>query len=372
MNPQIGFVTKYVVILMIGFISCSHPPLNLEEIPAKMIENLHFLDKNSDTYVYNFIDNSQFQDTNINEIKQLSNLEASPSDLPDNVIAGSCFFVNTTYYDVFDFHNLHQDEKDREFKVKTGTVYYNFCSNTYKKCGDVGSQVVFESTTGECMNLAGKVEDFNAISLLGNKTEDGVIFYMNESPNKKSFTFWRMKCDDKMKDGEITITTNTEEIDPLQQDLIILDVTTNSCKSLYIILACSIINYYFLARILVEYKIYFCIALVIFGLLLAFLGAKLLWITIGVLLSIFFISLFIFLYLFFANLFGFYGNYILLIVVLAVGVILGICLTICFKNLVKYFFILIGAYYGYVFAIFIYNFGLNRIESYPEVSNLSY
>lgn len=114
-------------------------------------------------------------------------------------------------------------------------------------------------------------------------------------------------------------------------------------------------------------KIVIGIILLVFGLLLAFLGAKFFWISIIALLCVIFILILFIIYFIFQALIGFGGATWVVITIVVVGLALGIAIGLCLKQMTTLFFIGIGGFFGYTLAIILYNSFLNRINSNPQV-----
>lgn len=114
-------------------------------------------------------------------------------------------------------------------------------------------------------------------------------------------------------------------------------------------------------------KVWLGIILIIFGLLLSFLGAKFFWFSLIALLCVIFTTIIFILYFILQAIIGFQGTYWSVIVVVVCGCILGISIGICLKTMVSIFFIGIGGFMGYVVAMFLYNTVLNHIHSNPTV-----
>lgn len=150
-------------------------------------------------------------------------------EMPKDYLLGSCFFVNSTDYDVWDFHGI----EDTQLETSTGILHFNFCENSKTKCGDTPSQLVFIPTDSSkpCKNFAGKAEDFNGLALVGSTTKEGVKYYMNQSPSKLTVT-WVMSCpEEDMESGKIVPSPEIKTLDPSsysENEELILKVTTKS------------------------------------------------------------------------------------------------------------------------------------------------
>lgn len=95
---------------------------------------------------------------------------------------------------------------------------------------------------------------------------------------------------------------------------------------------------------------------------------KFFWIALGFVLSIVIISLVLWLYLIIANSFGYYGNLTGFIILVIAGFLIGIAITYFLKKFIKWIFVGVGGYLGYMLGVFCYNFfSLNKIGSNPNV-----
>lgn len=135
----------------------------------------------------------------------------------------------------------------------------------------------------------------------------------------------------------------------------------------YLYKACPFDNLYFITKFMEDNKVLVGIVFLVFGLLLAFVGAKFFWITIIILLCCIFNILVFLLYMIFGALFDFGGNGWTILILFIVGCSLGISIGLCLKALTSIFFIGIGAFVGYFVQSFLYNLFLNNIHSNPEV-----
>jgi hypothetical protein len=144
------------------------------------------------------------------------------------------------------------------------------------------------------------------------------------------------------------------------------DFNINSCNNVIKVRtteACPDVNYYIISALLNKYKLEAGIAIIIFGVFLLFLGNKFIYITV-VLITIMTITTLLFIIYF---TFIKHPTITQVYIILAVGVITGSILVYCLRKMTKLFFLLLGAYIGYLVSIFLYNLFLNNIHASPEL-----
>lgn len=157
--------------------------------------------------------------------EEITNSGSSGSDSSSSTILPglntvSCYWVNTTTLDVWDLSPLKRkdDEDEKYISTPDGKIAYNFCGNIKAECGnsEKSQAALLKGDTDVCYKrLAGDSGKFNLWKMRNDKNiTEGVVIYTNYgekfgSTDNNYTVIWDLKCNDKLKDGELQITDIT-------------------------------------------------------------------------------------------------------------------------------------------------------------------
>jgi hypothetical protein len=247
-------------------------------------------------------------------------------------------------------------------------LIYNFCDDIIEKCHNENTQVsIFKRDDFQtCTKISGHQSNLNYWSLKNaTNPKDGFNILLNQGepciidPKQNNTIFYEMICNENMEHGKVHL--RQDSLDKFDKNQCLNRLIFESFE------ACPKINFYAVWGFLLNYKVFFGAALIILGLLEAYLGKKLKNFTLflttcGVTLLFVFIFLFQFVIPNGAN-----HNiiWIVLGISLAAGIILGVLISSYNEFLIGG---LLGGYTGYFVGLLLYNLALNKIEANPSVS----
>lgn len=168
---------------------------------------------------------------------------------------------------------------------------------------------------------------------------------------------WELRCNPNIHKGHLEIK-NAEEFNPTNCHNRLIAESAE---------ACPLLNFYAIWNFLQKYSYFFAPILIIIGLFLTFLGAKIFNLTVFLVAVISTVGFtFIFLFQFILPS-GAHPNIVW--VVLGIGVVLGIIIGWFLVKYDKLFHAILGGCCGYLVGILLYNLVMNKIEFNPTVNS---
>jgi len=278
-----------------------------------------------------------------------------------------CLYLDE--YDIYDISSLGVNSLDSNDEVasthqitynnKTYTIYFNFCFNLKKSdtCKFDNKQA-YILVDGKCDALSGDIKDGNQWRKVYKENSSTEVDYIeikvkNLSESNNSLTY-NLKCDDTMEKKKFKVDPVKSKITPNKGGFDVL-LYINSKE------ACVKVNFYFIIKFILDYKVLFVIILMAFGLFNCILGQRFAKYT-AFLLCVFIITVLVLVF----------SQYVLpsgcaewiIWVMLAVGIILG-CTAgyFVFKYHEKVLALLTGGVSGFFIGEFLYNLFGNQIPA---------
>lgn len=307
------------------------------------------------TYPYTLKEtNSTSYEQNVLSDKQFVDVKA------DDIFNVKCFWISG--FNLFDISNLQRpDDQKTDLQFENGMgdkVYYNFCGETIENCGTstvmAGKQ---KEDPKECKTFAGGADKFNHFSLL-DKTNASLGVMVKLSAGEKCPTsktgeqyqvVFNITCNPFGDKGKLVLHP---------EDMMMFDFTkcSNTLRGASRE-GCPQLNYYIISYFMNEYNIFIGIFAILVGFFLVAYGGKFLKVTVFVIVTLSCVTLSL---MFIFGIWQFEKASSVWIVI-GVSAFIGLFLSWFLIKSISAFFMILGAYLGYMLGLFAYNIGLNRI-----------